>query len=132
MLAKNADENSYFVGHSIGCQTIMRFLEKHNQKIGGVLFVAPWFTLKGLEDENSKQIAKPWITTKIDLRKVKSQCNKFVAIFSDDDPFVPLENEILFKKNLGAKTIMLKKKDHIVGKELKEGFEEILKMPNIV
>lgn len=37
------DENTYFVGHSIGCQTIMRYLEnKETRKIGGILFVAPW------------------------------------------------------------------------------------------
>lgn len=37
------DENTYFVGYSIGCQTIMRYLEnKETRKIGGILFVAPW------------------------------------------------------------------------------------------
>ena len=37
------DENTYFVGHSIGCQTIMRYLEnKETRKIGGILFATPW------------------------------------------------------------------------------------------
>lgn len=36
------NEDTYFLGHSIGCQTIMRFLEnKELTKIGGILFVAP-------------------------------------------------------------------------------------------
>ena len=36
------DEHTFFVGHSIGCQTIMRYLErKDTKKIGGILFVAP-------------------------------------------------------------------------------------------
>ena len=36
------DENTYFIGHSIGCQTIMRYLQtKEVGKIGGILFVAP-------------------------------------------------------------------------------------------
>ena len=35
----NNDENTYFVGHSIGCQAIMRYLESVDvKKIGGVLF----------------------------------------------------------------------------------------------
>ena len=30
---KSVDEQTYFIGHSIGCQTIMRFLEKlHKHK----------------------------------------------------------------------------------------------------
>ena len=37
-----ADENTYFVCHSLGCITTLRYLEtlKENQKIGGVVFVA--------------------------------------------------------------------------------------------
>ena len=48
------DENTYFIGHSIGCQTIMRYLEtKGVSKIGGILFVAPWLDLLyyAIEDE---------------------------------------------------------------------------------
>ena len=36
------DNDTFFIGHSIGCQTIMRYLEKldNKQKIGGIVFVA--------------------------------------------------------------------------------------------
>ena len=36
------DSDTYFVGHSIGCQTIMRFLEKEKSKVKvpKILFVA--------------------------------------------------------------------------------------------
>ena len=126
-LIKNPNKDTYLIGHSVGCQTIMRYLEslKENEKVGGVLFVAGWFTLKGLESKESEDIARPWVETEIDIKKVKSNANKFVAIFSDDDPFVPIENEKMFKTKLDAKTIILKKQDHFVGKELGEGFDEI-------
>jgi len=39
------DEETYFVGHSIGCQTILRYLEKENKKCGKVILVAPWMNL---------------------------------------------------------------------------------------
>ena len=36
------DEETFFIGHSIGCQTIMRFLEKEKSKVKvpKILFVA--------------------------------------------------------------------------------------------
>ena len=42
-----ADKNTYFIGHSIGCQTIMRYLEQlpSDQKAGGAIFVAGWVNL---------------------------------------------------------------------------------------
>lgn len=40
------DENTYFIGHSIGCQTILRYLANKNvKKIGGILNVTPWLDL---------------------------------------------------------------------------------------
>lgn len=108
------DENTFFVGHSIGCQTILRFLEKLSpgKKIGGAIFVAGWFTLKNLETDEEKNIAKPWLETPIDLEKVKFHTNKFITIFSDDDPVVPISNKELFEKHLGAKTIVEHNKGH--------------------
>ena len=45
---KSADTDTYFIGHSIGCQTILRYLERlpESTKVGGVVFVAGWFNLK--------------------------------------------------------------------------------------
>ncbi|MCL6500983.1 MAG: alpha/beta hydrolase [Candidatus Pacearchaeota archaeon] len=51
------DKNTYFVAHSIGCQAVLRYLERTNGKAGGIVFVAPWFHLKNLSHEE-KQIAK--------------------------------------------------------------------------
>lgn len=116
-VAGDAGEDTYFVGHSIGCQTIMRFLEKRNAKVGGAVFVAGWFELMNLE-KNEIPIAKPWLETPIDFRKVKKCLGKSVAIFSDNDPYVPLvKNKNAFRKNLGSRIVVEKAKGHIGSEE---------------
>lgn len=125
------DENTYFVGHSIGCQTIMRFLEtKELTKIGGILFVAPWLDLlpKAIEDEESYNTAYPWINTPIDFEKIKKFTNNINCIFSDDDYFVSLEQEIEFKEKLNAKTVIVKAKGHISQDDDVYELDEILAM----
>lgn len=107
-----------FVGHSIGCQAIMRYLEKiNNIKIGGVIFVAGWFNLVNLSGEEEWKIAKPWLEIPINLNKVKQTTNNFVAIFSSNDSWVPLKDQNIFKEKLGAKIIIEKDKGHFSGED---------------
>ncbi|HEY4517473.1 MAG TPA: alpha/beta hydrolase [Candidatus Paceibacterota bacterium] len=114
-----ADENTHFVGHSIGCQTILRYLEglSIGTKVGGVVFAAPWFTLQNLSTSEEHEIARPWLETPIDFKKVKQHSAKFFAVFSDNDGVVPKENKVLFEKRLGAETAVEKKKGHFSGSD---------------
>lgn len=128
-----ADENTYFIGHSIGCQTILRYIEQIPKKtIGGIVCVAGFFKLLHLQTDEEKEIAKPWLETPVNFNKIKERANKIIAIFSDDDPDVDLENKELFEKHLGAKTIIEHKKGHFSDdagvKELPSVLEAILKI----
>jgi len=48
------DEGTYFIGHSMGCQAIMRYLEmvKGNKRAGGAVFIAPWLHLTNLDEDD--------------------------------------------------------------------------------
>lgn len=109
-----ANKDTYFVGHSLGCQAILRYLEKlpGNVKVGGVVFVAGFFTLSNLKPEE-EPIAKPWVEGAIDCSKVKLHTNRFIAIFSDDDPYVPLKNIKMFEDKLGTKVVIEHNKKHL-------------------
>jgi len=117
----DADENTYFVGGSIGCQTILRYLERLPEKIriGGIIFVAPWFNMfpEPIEEEGGTEIAKPWLETPIDTKKVLTHTDRIAAIFSDDDPFVPLTDAKIFKEKLKAKIIIEHGKGHFDDKK---------------
>lgn len=114
-----ADDQTYFVGHSMGCQTIARYLESlpENIKVGGVIFVAGFFTrLTNLEDDDEvRDIAREWLETPLDLIKVKSHVAKGVAIFSDDDPYVSLDNQERIRNELGFEIIIQSGKRHFSG-----------------
>ncbi|MFH1972575.1 MAG: alpha/beta fold hydrolase [archaeon] len=127
------DKDTYFIGHSIGCQTILRYLERTKGKCGGCIFVAGFFTLNlDEETEDDKAIAKPWLETPINFTKVKEKTNNFFAIFSDDDEVVPTNNAKMFKKNIGAKTLIVKNRGHFTMEtdinKIPEVLEELLKM----
>lgn len=125
----NLNEETYFVGHSIGCQTLLRYLEKENfkGKIPGVVFVAGWFKLANLENEEIKEIAKPWINTPINFNKVKSKIGKLTVFLSSNEPYDYVkENEIIFKEKLEAKVIIEKNKGHFTEED------GIVKIPEVL
>ncbi len=111
-------ENTILVGYSIGCQAILRYLETINEdiKIAGVVLIAPWIkldeqTLKE-EDEEAMKVAEPWIDNPINFEKVKSHIGKAIAIFSDNDPYVSLEQKDIFEDRLGADILIEHNKGH--------------------
>jgi hypothetical protein len=107
------DKDTYLVGHSIGCQTILRYLQTIGTQIGGAVLVAGFFEVLQLYADKEREIAKPWLETPIDAEKVKKAAKRFIAIFSDNDRYVPLENEKLFRRRLGAKTVIVQNKGHM-------------------
>ena len=125
------DKNSYLIGHSVGCQAIMRYLEtlSRNSKVGGLIFVAGFFNLPYLKTNEEKKLAKPWLENPINTEKIKKMTDKIVAIFSDNDPHVSLSDLKLFRKKLNAKIIIEDSKGHFSEgvKELPVVLNEILK-----
>lgn len=128
------DENTYFVGHSIGCQTIIRYLQTLplGTKIGGAVFVAGWYNLRNLETEEEKEIAGPWVNEPRDDKKISEVINRAIAIFSDDDPFVIPENQQSWKDRVGAKIIIEHNRGHFSGSdgvtELPSALESVLEI----
>ena len=129
------DSNTFFVGHSIGCQTIIRYFETlpEETKIGGAVFVAGWYNIRNLETEGEKRIAGPWVNTLRNDEKIRKIINgKAVAIFSDNDPWVIPENQSSWKEKVGAEIIIEHNRGHFSGddgiKELPSALDAVLKI----
>lgn len=127
-IADTIDENTYFIGHSIGCQTIMRFLETADASAGGAVFVAGWFNLTNQDEEETK-IAKPWIETPIDYAKVKANLLKSVIVLSDNDPYVPYEETKRdFETRLGAEVVTVSGAGHVTAGDGFGPFPQLLEV----
>ncbi len=126
------DENTYLVGHSVGCQTILRYIEQA-APVGGAVCVGGWFELAGVEDGEETAIVKPWLETPLSSEAVRAKVGRLVAIFSKNDPHVSLGlNRKVFKKEFGAEIIVERKKGHFLAddgvKELPAVLDAVLKM----
>jgi len=122
------NKDTYFVGHSLGCAAIIRYLETLPPKaeIGGAVFVAGFH-----QDLGIVQI-QDFFQSSIDLEKAKKHSNKFICIFSDNDKYVSPNQSFEFAKGLGAKMIMEKDKQHFMKSEgvdaLPSVFQSLIKM----
>lgn len=130
-LVGEPNENIYLIGHSLGCQTILRYLATlEGKKVGGAVLVAGFFELVPLGTKEEKAIAKPWLTTPINFSKVKAAINNITVILSDNDEWVPLErNKEIFEQRLSPKIIVEHGRGHFSGssgiKELPAALETI-------
>ena len=103
-----ADEETVLVGHSMGGQAVLRFLEQlaDGQKVGRAVLVAGVIDRISSTDAEDQKVVGPWLTTPMDFQKIKHAVNEIVGIFSDNDKEIPLESERVLKEKLGARTII--------------------------
>jgi predicted alpha/beta hydrolase family esterase len=105
------DEHLYLVGHSLGCITILRYLESlpaHNI-IGGAILVAGFaedLSVPGYAGQLANFFERP-----LDWERVRSNCKQFIAIHSDNDKWVDAKHLDTFKIKLNAESFLM----HIIG-----------------
>ncbi|MCX6770465.1 MAG: alpha/beta fold hydrolase [Candidatus Micrarchaeota archaeon] len=116
------------VGHSLGCVAILRYLEQAKGKIAGAVLIAGF--VGGMGDDFS--VLANFFEKPVEWQRVKRMCPEFVAIFSDNDPYVPLSQVRIFEMNLRAKTLVLHARGHFSSSEgtveLPEALDAVLGM----
>lgn len=107
------DLETFFVGHSLGCLTILKYLEQLAPKtqVGGAVFVAGFANDLGIAE------IKGFLETPIDFEKVKPHLYKSACIFSDNDKYVSLAEAFDFSKKLNAKTTLERGRHHFMKSE---------------
>lgn len=128
-LVGTPDQRTFFIGHSIGCQTILRYLTTivDDIQVGGVVLVAGWVTLKpaAMEDEAAAAVATPWLERPLNWPAMRKHVTDVTCIMSDDDQFVPVEDGKIFARELGAHLVMEHQKKHL------SGFDGVMVLPSV-
>lgn len=110
-LISRVDLDTYFIGHGVGCQAALRFLNTmpKNVRCGGVVLVAGWVCTPSYDIGSRDQIAvyKDWLVPSLDLSTVARRSHRFTAIFSNNDTHVPRDNWTACRKKLKA-TVVIK------------------------
>jgi predicted alpha/beta hydrolase family esterase len=105
----NPDEDTYLVGHSLGCITILQYLNnlESNKKIGGVVLAAGFAKPIHFTELNG------FFDIALDEEKIKNSVNKIVAINSDNDEHVPYWQAEEIQKRFGAELIKIENGGHL-------------------
>ena len=103
------DKETYFIGHSLGCIAIVRYLTTlpKNTIVGGCVLVAGFS-----EDIEIPEISE-FYTQPVEVEKARDHCKNFVVIHSEDDEDVPMKRALEFKEQLKAKFILEHNKGHL-------------------
>jgi uncharacterized protein len=98
-----------FIGHSLGCPTILRLLESFGpqEKSKAVILVAGFAKDLGIEP------VKNFVEKEFDWEKIRSNAGAFTVINSDNDPFIGLSEGERIAKLLGANFIVEHGAGHI-------------------
>lgn len=124
-VAGEPDRGTYFVGHSLGCPTILRYLEAlpEGQTIGGAVLAAGFAEPIHLTELNSF-VEPKWYDEKI-LRAIE----KITLINSDNDPHIPFEMAERMRERFNAKLVTMHNAGHINRKDgyftLPEALKEV-------
>ncbi len=130
--AGSQPERTMLIGHSLGCQAILRFaatLSVEHPLLGAV-FVGGWLTPPKDDHPERTRRRRPWFVRLPDLALVRTRIRRCIALLSDDDPFAPLAgNGPLYAQRLGATVLSVHGKKHFRARdgvlELPEAFEAV-------
>ncbi|MFA7286244.1 MAG: alpha/beta hydrolase [Patescibacteria group bacterium] len=116
------DSETYFVGHSLGCITILKYLETVpvGTNVAGAILVAGFISSLGIpEIEN-------FIAVPVDAMRIRAACSKIVAFQSTNDDFVSLAHGEVLRDELGAKLVVVENAGHFCAEDGYESFPSLL------
>lgn len=116
------------IGHSSGAVQILHLLPKLESKITLTVLIGSFKDNNFLKWEpNNDLFAWPF-----DFDKCKINCDKFVYIHSDDDPFCPIEHAQFLKNKTGGELIIIPNQKHFSVSTMGESYRKFPQLIDII
>lgn len=121
----NADEHTVLIGHSLGCATILRYLEQLEEgtRVGGAVLVA------GFTDAMGNEEIADFFQRPLDFSLCRRRSRGFVAIHSNNDPACApdyLKHALKFLDALEARLLIIPGGGHFSENERCEALPEVI------
>ena len=117
------NENTVFIGHSIGSIFIVKYLIENNIKVNKIILVSAFnnYTVDG--GDYDKVNASFFVN---DILEIKELVNEIICIYGDNDPYVKQEALKSFSNEAGTKEVSITNGGHLNSESGYNSFEELL------
>lgn len=106
------NEKSIFIGHSLGCVTILNFLNKNvSKKIGGL------FLISGFIEKTPIPELLEFVKPKLNYNELIKITDKRIVISAKDDDIINYEYSQTLAEKLDSKFILLEKGKHFIDRD---------------
>lgn len=117
-LRKNAldiNENTIFIGHSLGCVTILHYILEKNIKIKGAILVSGFINENPMKEQATN--LQEFVNKPLDIEKIKNLIPSRIVITSKDDDIVPTEATQNLAEEIDANLIILSSGKHFIARD---------------
>ena len=109
------DENTIFIGHSLGCVTALRYILEKNIKIKGAILVSGFINENPMDEQTEG--LQEFVDGSLDIARIKSLISSRIVITATDDDIVPTEATQKLAKALDANLIILSSGKHFIARD---------------
>lgn len=111
----NIDENTIFIGHSLGCVTALRYILEKNIKIKGAILVSGFINENPMDEQTES--LQEFVEAPLDIARIKNLISSRIVITATDDDIVPTEATQKLAEALDANLIILSSGKHFIARD---------------
>lgn len=105
------NEKMCFIGHSLGPVFILHVVERFNLQLDSAIFVSPFF--KTLPQWEFNAVNKTFYKSDFDFHDLKQRIPVSYVLYSDNDPYVPVEQQKEFAEKLDSSLVHVSQAEHM-------------------
>lgn len=119
------NKDTVVFAHSIGCIFIIKYLLEQKIKVEKLILVSGFNNYYLLEEFD--KVNQSFFIEEKEENNIKEYVNKIITIYSENDPYISLEELARFTKAIGGESVIIKDGGHFNKTAGYTEFEQLLK-----